>query len=494
MATSSSTSLSLLLFVSSLALLFLSSAAQGTDFKGINLGSPTVNVTPTPLSGQLSARGSKDILLCDRVKVSGRSRFDLGSYANSFRVTMVPSPIIPVRLHSRIQVCFHRNASLGLCQCEKEEWISVQKGIWQSIISPYDVRYIDVKFISDISATVTVSLKEDFQQWRLLCLAIGFAVWLLAPIVSSWVPFYYSSSMAIGVFLVVIILLFQGMKLLPAGRKNVLYLTIYGSAFGAGSYLVHYFSMLVNSSLVSLGLSEEMHHPVSVFLFVGIILAGAALGYWIVRKFVISKDGTVDVGVAHFVKWAMRVVASCLILQSTLDLLLAIGALTSCGLICAFIHSRKQQDLCQSPSKLHLSRKALVKHGRAEFLSRSPNGKMWKSPKSLPAWSDSPVKGVVSFCSSSGRRNQQDYYSTFHKTRNRKKFTEQEWEDFTRDSTREAMAELTATPEFSDWIIEHADRIKLVPSDNSDESEGSNSDSMEDEAEESSGGFRFFNW
>lgn len=490
MATSPSSSFSLLLFVSSLVLLFLSSAAQGTDLKGIDLGSPTINVTPT----LLSACGSKDTVLCDRVKVSGRSRLDLDSYANSFRVTLAPSAIIPGRLHSKIQVCFHRNASLGLCQCEKEEWVSVQKGLWQSIMSPYDVRYIDVKFISDISGTVTVAIKEDFQQWRLLCLGIGFVLWLLAPIVSNWVPFYYSSSMAIGVFLVVLILLFQGMKLLPAGRKNVLYLTIYGSAFGAGSYLVHYFSMLVNSSLVSLGLSEEMHHPVAVFLFVGIVLSGAALGYWIVRKYVISKDGTVDVGVAHFVKWAMRTVASCLIFQSTLDTLLAIGALASCGLICSLIHSRKHKDPCQSPDRLHQSRKALVKHGRAEFLSRSPNGKIWKTPKSLPTWSDSPVKGVVSFCSSSGRRNQQDYYSTFHKTRNRKKFTEQEWEDFTRDSTRQAMAELTATPEFSDWIIEHADRIKFVPSDRSDESEGSDYDSMEEEAEESTGLFRFFNW
>lgn len=54
---------------------------------------------------------------------------------------------------------------------------------------------------------------------------------------------------------------------------------------------------------------------VSVFLLVGIVLAGAALGYWIVRKFVISEDGSVDDGVAQFVKWAMRVVAATLIFQ-----------------------------------------------------------------------------------------------------------------------------------------------------------------------------------
>lgn len=54
---------------------------------------------------------------------------------------------------------------------------------------------------------------------------------------------------------------------------------------------------------------------VAIFVLVGILLAGAALGYWIVRKFVISKDGSVDVGVAQFVKWAMRIVATTFIFQ-----------------------------------------------------------------------------------------------------------------------------------------------------------------------------------
>ena len=55
---------------------------------------------------------------------------------------------------------------------------------------------------------------------------------------------------------------------------------------------------------------------VAVFVLLGIILAGAALGYWIVRRFVISKeDGTVDAGVAQFVKWAMRIIGVTFILQ-----------------------------------------------------------------------------------------------------------------------------------------------------------------------------------
>lgn len=47
---------------------------------------------------------------------------------------------------------------------------------------------------------------------------------------------------------------------------------------------------------------------VTFIVLLVIVLAGAALGYWIVRRFVISKeDGSVDAGVAEFVKWAMRI-------------------------------------------------------------------------------------------------------------------------------------------------------------------------------------------
>lgn len=54
---------------------------------------------------------------------------------------------------------------------------------------------------------------------------------------------------------------------------------------------------------------------VSVLVVLLIGLAGAALGYWLVRKFVISEDGSVDVGVAQFVKWAMRIVGFTCVFQ-----------------------------------------------------------------------------------------------------------------------------------------------------------------------------------
>jgi len=101
----------------------------------------------------------------------------------------------------------------------------------------------------------------------------------------------------------------------------------------------------------------------------------------------------------------------------------------------------------------------------------------------------SPFSGISS--QSSGTQAGLDYYSTFHKTRNRKKFTKQEWDEFTRESTKQALAEWAASPEFTDWIVEHADRIQVLPSESSDETMGSESDSTD---RGSRSGFRLFNW
>ncbi|KAJ6858449.1 hypothetical protein NC652_040897 [Populus alba x Populus x berolinensis] len=493
---SSSPSLTLLyslIFASSVLLSRATLKAFGDEAAGISNPyildpeNPALDVTPSRLHGHVFSR---DVFFCERVKVSGHSRWKLSSYASSFRVTLAPSAVIPERLHSKIQVCFHRliffllqsenfishpwssrrNASLGLCQCEKDNWRAVQKGLWRTAMSPYEERYVDVKFSGDTSGSVSIAVDEDLQQWRLMCLAAGFVFLLLASIVSSWVPFYYSTSMAIGFFLVIIFLLFQGMKLLPTGRKNFFHLFIYGSVLGAVTFVLHQTSILVNSILVNFGLSEEMHYLVYIFVLVGIVLAGAGLGYWMVRKFVISKDGSVDDGVAQFVKWATRIIASIFIFQSTLDTLLAIAALVSSWAICTLILKRwyrmDQSDSGGAHAWLQPTGQ-VARYRRVEFLSRS--GKMRSSPKSSSAWTNSPVKGLVSPSSISATVDKQDYYSTFHKTPKQKKFTKKQREGFTRESTHQAVAEWAASPEVTSWIIKNADRIQLLPGDYSSE-------------------------
>lgn len=46
---------------------------------------------------------------------------------------------------------------------------------------------------------------------------------------------------------------------------------------------------------------------------------------------------------------------------------------------------------------LQQGRQVKGRHGRPEFLSRSSPQKNWKSPRTLSAWSDSPVKGIFCF-------------------------------------------------------------------------------------------------
>ena len=169
-----------------------------------------------------------------------------------------------------------------------------------------------------------------------------------------------------------------------------------------------------------------------------------------------------------------------------------------------------------------------------EFAGRSyPQDRKWRvSDNHTPAWSSFPVKGTV-FCwpfallllllyiltaipipglfcllpfsfldvllagalSPSSGMQDRDYYSTFHKTPNRKKFTKKAWNDFTRHSTQQALSELASTPEFTDWIMEHADRIQLLPSDDSsDETVGSESDSTNEDVVGSGSRFSFLNW
>ncbi|KAJ6858450.1 hypothetical protein NC652_040897 [Populus alba x Populus x berolinensis] len=496
---SSSPSLTLLY-----SLIFASSVLLSrATLKVLDPENPALDVTPSRLHGHVFSR---DVFFCERVKVSGHSRWKLSSYASSFRVTLAPSAVIPERLHSKIQSenfishpwSSRRNASLGLCQCEKDNWRAVQKGLWRTAMSPYEERYVDVKFSGDTSGSVSIAVDEDLQQWRLMCLAAGFVFLLLASIVSSWVPFYYSTSMAIGFFLVIIFLLFQFFsstfyrytyyvflcsndsgneivanwkeKLFPSFHIWISGEFAFSLALGAVTFVLHQTSILVNSILVNFGLSEEMHYLVYIFVLVGIVLAGAGLGYWMVRKFVISKDGSVDDGVAQFVKWATRIIASIFIFQSTLDTLLAIAALVSSWAICTLILKRwyrmDQSDSGGAHAWLQPTGQ-VARYRRVEFLSRS--GKMRSSPKSSSAWTNSPVKGLVSPSSISATVDKQDYYSTFHKTPKQKKFTKKQREGFTRESTHQAVAEWAASPEVTSWIIKNADRIQLLPGDYSSE-------------------------
>lgn len=455
------------------------------------------------------------LIACDRVCIPGLQRLQhLKKYAHSRRVKVQYSEGISKLNPTKIEICFHRNASLGLGQCLQNEWKALEKGSWTALMSPFETKFIDIRMPGMFFDSLTISVEEEFLPYRLVFLGLGLVMLMLAPVVSKSVPFYYGSAMTFGIIIVILIILFQGMKLLPTGRKSTIYVVLYGSIVGLGSVILRYVSGLVHSMLQELGFGEEMFNPVAAFLLLCVILTGAWLGYWGVRKLVLLEDGSVDIGTAQFVAWAIRIVASVMILQSSHDSFLALLTLivgvtfTSAArhMRLTFWHSRPGGLFLRS--KQHTSRRAKSSspnHSHAEFLRRFPkedaellrsqgtafkwspySSRMAGTPVTAPQSTASPSSRMpglslsaakktpspssrvyepsfVHTPSSNSQIEEQDYYSTYHKTPERKHFSKEEWETFTKDFTRKALKELVSTPEFTEWAVDNADRIMTSP-------------------------------
>ncbi|KAI5082349.1 hypothetical protein GOP47_0002092 [Adiantum capillus-veneris] len=426
-----------------------------------------------------------ELITCIRLQILGVSRIhNIQKYANSWRVKVELLGPNSVYGSQKVDVCFHGNNSLGLGQCSKESWKTPEKGSWNGMMSPFETKYLDLRIRDAVTdMRLMVSVEEEFWPFRLAFLACGAILLLVAPIVSSWVPFYYSSAMMLGVFLIIIILLFQGMKLLPTGRKSSLYIVLYGSVVGLGTVILHYFSGLVASISKELGISSEAYNPVAIFIVLGIALMGAWLGYWGVRKMVLSEDGTVDTGTAQFVKWAIRIVGSVMILQSSHDPLLAFLALLASLLLCWIVNKLQLQNILDTGESVlsflqervfirnsynfqrKRSRAALQQSPKPEFL-RKDDMAFLRSQRASP-YQASPLSSTKLQGSPVPRFDEevskQEYYSTFHKTPTRHGMSQSEWTEVTKRHTKLAIQELAASPKFASWFAVNAERVMIIP-------------------------------
>lgn len=52
-----------------------------------------------------------------------------------------------------------------------------------------------------------------------------------------------------------------------------------------------------------------------IFILLFLILFGAWLGFWAVRKLVLADDGSIDKGVANFVAWSIWILGAVMVLQ-----------------------------------------------------------------------------------------------------------------------------------------------------------------------------------
>ncbi|KAL6012973.1 hypothetical protein ACLOJK_003463 [Asimina triloba] len=386
-------------------------------------------------------------VVCQRIRICGQPRLgNLGKYAYALKVK-----VNATQANSRtLEVCFHRNESLLLGMCPQNDWMKLSKGSWVQLMSPYDSKLLDIRVPGKSLGFVEVSSEEEFRMYRVVFLVLGIVLMTLAPMLSKSVVFYYGSAMTIGIILVILMVLFQ---------------------IGVGSFLLSYLSGLLRSVLVQMGISEDMYSPVAIFFLLSLVLAGAWLGFWGVRKLILTEEGSVDLSVAHFVSWSIWIFAAVMILQSSLDALLAAEALIS-GIIISFVTRKIGNSrflLClfkESPFRRADSDVYDVEYMRELRRSKAEVVKPRTRPFTLASCT-SPAQGSFKRPPDHPSWEPDAYYSTFHKTPERKKFSKDEWDTFTKDSTRKALEGLVSSPDFTRWAVANADRITLTPTDSS---------------------------
>ncbi|POO00697.1 NEMP family [Trema orientale] len=276
-------------------------------------------------------------VLCERIHIYGFSRIkNLGKFAHSVSVK-VSGRNSSVHLPNA-EVCFHRNISLAMGMCPEGNWEKVSKGSWVRPMTPFDHKLLDIRTASSSLGSFEVSIEEEFFLHRVIFLVFGIVMMSMASFLSTSLVFYYGSAMVVGIILVILVFLFQGMKLIPFGGKR-LAIFIPSSIVG----LAYFFKLFIPGALRSLlelvGIDQEMYDPLVKFLLAFVMLAGAWMGFWVVRKLVLKEDGSIDISTAVFVAWSIRILAALMILQSSADPVLATVALVS-GIVVSSILRR----------------------------------------------------------------------------------------------------------------------------------------------------------
>nr|KJB48723.1 hypothetical protein B456_008G083300 [Gossypium raimondii] len=370
-----------------------------------------------------------------------------------------------------------RNASLGIGMCPQGKWEKVSNRLWAKSMSPFDRKLLDIRMTSSSTQTVEVSIEEEFFQYRIVFLALGIVLWSVAYTLSQSLVFYYGGAMAIGVILVVLIVLFQGMKLLPTGRKSSLAIVIYSSMLGLGSILLRYIPQLVQSILSEMGITEDMYNPLAMFLLGFLVLAGAWLGFWVVRKLVLTEDGSIDISTSYFVAWTIRIVAAIMMFQSSMDPILAVEAFLSgimlSSVLCKVTRLRFLRRVYKKLFKLAkvIGRNTQIPdlspdlYSHDEYTYRKPEDSNFlnRRSKHLPLASCNTSLLGTTKTSPSQLSDTDSFPSIFHNTPERRNFSKGEWEKFTRDSTKRAVEELVSSPDFSKWAAANAERITVTP-------------------------------
>ncbi|KAL5706728.1 hypothetical protein ACHQM5_024857 [Ranunculus cassubicifolius] len=414
-------------------------ASADDDHLSISVSKPlTLRLPPGSPVEKSPGSTSGAVFVCERIYIDGLSRLhNLEKYAHTEKVKV---NIVGGRTSlDDAEVCFHRNMSRGIGLCPQSQWEKLVFGAWVHPMSPFDNKLLDVRTSSPSLEILEVSIEEELLLYRVVFLVLGIFLLAMANPLSKSVVFYYGGAMAVGVILVILMVLFQGMRMLPTGRKNSLPIVIYASLVGVGSFAVRYLPGLLRSLLMEIGTGDDIYPPLVTSLLVCVILTGAWVGFWVVRKTLLTEDGSVDSSVAFFIVWSIRILSGLLILQSSLDPLLATVALVSAILFSSAVNWISKSRLLHRLQR-HVFTTPKKRQHRKSRISQTPPVPVRRSSFDWEA-----------------------YPSTFHETPDRKNFSNEEWESFTKESTKQALEELISSPDFSKWAVRNAERITLAP-------------------------------
>ncbi|GAB2282719.1 hypothetical protein Dimus_017258 [Dionaea muscipula] len=453
-------------------------SVASSDERVLVIGQSTaMEIVPSSLVRDSPGSKPGSVVVAERVRVDGLPRMkNLDRYFHKVKVKVSYSNSSLGQ--PNVEVCFHKNSSIALGMCPQGQWDKFSKGSWVRTMSPFDNRILDVRAVRSSSVVLEITLEEEFLLYRLVLLILGIVLMIVAPTLSRSLVFYYGSAMAVGIMVVILVVLFQGMKLLPTGRRNSLAVLAYSSIAGVSTFILGYLSTFLRALLVQIGVSEDMYNPLAIFLLLFIVLAGAWMGFWTVRKFILTEDGSIDTSVAQFVALTVRISAAVMILQSSLDALLAAVALICTAgfsmllrwatrpIVLRRLHKKLLGSVESSPwnsQSYDSSPSGFANGGYEDRFNMSQDNVLRRRAKQSP----------LATCNSSERRlakspghhlsDSETYYSSFHGTPKRRKYSKEEWDKLTRDHTKKALEELVSSPDFSKWAVANAERITLTP-------------------------------
>ncbi|KAK1422606.1 hypothetical protein QVD17_17891 [Tagetes erecta] len=155
--------------------ILLACSRHQTKTYDIDVTNPKLNITPAPVHGTFE--------YCSRVSLNVVTNND-----KTYQIMVVPSKSILPSWHSMVHICFHRNDSTELCQCEKDNWRSIQDGSWSAVMPPYEQRVVDLKFVARVpSGFVTITLDEvsPTHRWRYGLLAGAIALLIMVVFIAE---------------------------------------------------------------------------------------------------------------------------------------------------------------------------------------------------------------------------------------------------------------------------------------------------------------------